>query len=541
MSDLFVLPRQSVFDGSGNPLNGGLLNFYETGTTTRLDTFSDDALSTANANPVVADSAGRFGAIFMKDQDYKVVLTDSDAVEIWNADPVRGGVDNIADDTFRTNLTTAGSANAYTLASNRTFSAYASGQVFIAKASFENTGSATLNVTPAGGSALGAKTIKKNHDKDLVAADIENGQFCMFVFDGTNMQLISTAAVTNVSVRNLLVNGCFRLDQRRGDGTAYTAATTPLNSDDTFLLDRWLLLSDGNDACDVSQETTTVPTGAYASIKLDVETANKKFGLLQVLEARDAASIIGGVASLSFVARRTGTSITNLRAAVLAWDSTADAVTSDVVSAWGVANVNPTLVSNWTFENTPASLATLTTGFQTFKIENISIDTASTTNVAVFIWIDDVTTTSGDFVYIANVQLEEGPNTNPFELRPVSEELALCQRYFCKTFPQAVIPVQNVGDEIGALHSAVHVAGTAGQTSVVWDFPVTMRGTPSITSYSPGAASSAWWNVTTIAQASGAASTLGAGDRGVTIFNAQLANDAVQDSVAIHAVAESEL
>lgn len=478
MSNLFVMPRQSAFDSSGDPLNGGKLEFFETGTSTNLDTFSDDALSSANANPVVADSAGRFGAIFMKDQDYKVVLSDSADVQIWSADPVRGGVDNIADDTFRTNLTTAGSANAYTLASNRTFAAYASGQIFIAKASFANTGAATLNVTPAGGSALGAKTIKKRHDQSLASGDIENGQFCMFVFDGTNMQLMSPVAITSEPARNLLVNGCFRLDQRRGDGTAYTSATTPANSDDTFLLDRWVLLSDGNDACDVNQETTTVPTGAYAAIALDVETANKKFGILQVLEARDAEAIIGGVASLSFKARRSGTSIANLRAAVLAWDSTADAVTSDVVSAWGDVNVNPTLVTNWTYENTPVSLAALTTSFQTFKIENVSIDTASANNVAVFIWIDDVTTTAADFIYISEVQLEPGPNANPFVRRSIAEELALCQRYYEKTYDQAVIPATST--EAGAVRTTDPLA--AGEMSV--HFQTSKRAAPTMAGYS---------------------------------------------------------
>ena len=78
-------------------------------------------------------------------------------------------------------------------------------------------------------------------------------------------------------LRNALMNGCFRVWQR---GTSFTSATTPANNDDTHLADRWCLLSDGNDILDVSQETTTVPTGNYAAAKLDVETANKRAGLV---------------------------------------------------------------------------------------------------------------------------------------------------------------------------------------------------------------------------------------------------------------------
>ncbi len=88
MSNQFSFPIHSAFNSSGVPINGAKLNFYVTATTTRQDTFSDAALTSANANPVVSDSAGRFGAIFLKDAVYKVVLTDENDVEIWTADPV---------------------------------------------------------------------------------------------------------------------------------------------------------------------------------------------------------------------------------------------------------------------------------------------------------------------------------------------------------------------------------------------------------------------------------------------------------------------
>src|SRR3990167_2953323 len=95
--------------------------------------------------------------------------------------------------------------------------------------------------------------------------------------------------------RNALINGDFRVAQR---GTSFTGATTPANSDDTYLLDRWILLSDSNDIVDVTQVTTPVPTGAYAAIGLDVETANAKFAILQVIEARDSSRFKSGTASL---------------------------------------------------------------------------------------------------------------------------------------------------------------------------------------------------------------------------------------------------
>lgn len=206
---------------------------------------------------------------------------------------------------------------------------------------------------------------------------------------------------------NILINGQFTVSQR---GLTFTAATVPANNDDTYLIDRWILLSDGNDILDVSKETTVLPTGASHAIKLDIETANKKAGILQIAEYKNCKFIIGGTASLSFKAEKVvgNATVDKLRAAVISWTGSSDIVTSDVVSAWNSEGVDPTLVANWTYENTPSDL-TLTDSFQTFMIENISIDTASTTNVAVFIWIDNDDGTVGDLVYISDVKLENSP------------------------------------------------------------------------------------------------------------------------------------
>lgn len=87
--------------------------------------------------------------------------------------------------------TSSGSANAYVLAVDaQIVSAYVEGTTFKFKANFSNTAAPTLNVN-----SLGAKTIKKNNDEDLIAGDIENGQIVSVIYDGTNMQMISKSSV----------------------------------------------------------------------------------------------------------------------------------------------------------------------------------------------------------------------------------------------------------------------------------------------------------------------------------------------------------
>lgn len=87
MSKRFGSVGQQYLDANGDPLSGGKLNFYETGTTTRKNTYTTSAESVANANPVILDAAGRQGDIWFTGVA-KVVLTDSADVEIDTTDPV---------------------------------------------------------------------------------------------------------------------------------------------------------------------------------------------------------------------------------------------------------------------------------------------------------------------------------------------------------------------------------------------------------------------------------------------------------------------
>ena len=233
---------------------------------------------------------------------------------------------------------------------------------------------------------------------------------------------LQAAAASPYVLKNRLLNGSFNIAQR---GTSFVSGA---NDDDTYNLDRWYVLSDGNDAVDITQ-TTTVPTGAKYSIGLDVETVNKKFGIAQIIENVNCYDAIGGNVTLSFQAKVSATTkLDNVKCAVIAWSGTADSVTSDIISAWGAEGTNPTLIANATYENTPANL-NVTTSWATYSV-TANVDTASTSNIIVFIWSDVTDTTAGDFLHITNAQLEVGTTATPFERRLYGQELANCMRYF---------------------------------------------------------------------------------------------------------------
>lgn len=80
----------------------------------------------------------------------------------------------------------AGANDTYAITLTPAPAAYTTGMVVRFKANTANTGAATLNVN-----ALGAKTIKKDSNQDLVTGDIKASQFVEVIYDGTNFQLIS--------------------------------------------------------------------------------------------------------------------------------------------------------------------------------------------------------------------------------------------------------------------------------------------------------------------------------------------------------------
>lgn len=88
MANRFFSPDQQFLSNSGVPYAGGQLFFYATGTSTPQNTYSDSALTIANTNPVILDSNGQAGSVFLQNLAYKVVLEDSLNNQIWTMDPV---------------------------------------------------------------------------------------------------------------------------------------------------------------------------------------------------------------------------------------------------------------------------------------------------------------------------------------------------------------------------------------------------------------------------------------------------------------------
>ena len=114
------------FDDAGDPLSGGKIQFDETGTSTPKTTYSDDALSVPNTNPVILSAAGRQPSIFF-DGSAKATLFSSADVQIEQRDP--DGIDPTGNFDDWNALTTYGVSDLVTGSDGLYYRSFAAGNV----------------------------------------------------------------------------------------------------------------------------------------------------------------------------------------------------------------------------------------------------------------------------------------------------------------------------------------------------------------------------------------------------------------------------
>lgn len=215
MANRFSTPNVQFFTNpvTGAPLAGGKLSFFATGSSTPLNTYSDSALTIANTNPVILDSNGFAGNIFLQNAGYKVVLADSNNVQVWTADPVWtsdfSAIAQVQVINGNPNGQLAGTAGtfgglpssmAWDATNNILYVCTTSGSSVSAVWTAVNAGSATPIVPPPGGRLTlvsGTPVMASDQvSQSSVFYDPYNGQNTCPIFSGTSFTVTSFSEQT---------------------------------------------------------------------------------------------------------------------------------------------------------------------------------------------------------------------------------------------------------------------------------------------------------------------------------------------------------
>jgi len=269
--------------------------------------------------------------------------------------------------------------------------------------------------------------------------------------------------------RNKIINGDGRINQR-GASTI---------GDDTYGHDRHYALTQ---AGNITVSTLTAPADGIASMmRLAQPSATaKRMGYAQIIEAAETYGLRGKTVTLGGKLRFSAAA--PVRFAVLEWTGTADQVTSDVVNNW--TSNNYTAGNFFAAGLTVAAVGSITPVANTITNWSITATiSSSANNLIVFYWTQN--TAAQNATLDMRWYLVEGDATaedDPFSPRHIQQELALCQRYYCKTYD----PHDQPGLPNGAGTLGGRANGTAAwSVSLPWRFPVPMRATPTVTTYSP--------------------------------------------------------
>jgi hypothetical protein len=321
--------------------------------------------------------------------------------------------------------------------------------------------------------------------------------------------------------KNKIINGEFDFWQR---GTSFSGGG--------YCADRFLNTIGSTSGFSATQQTFTPGTAPVAGYEnqfyLDIAgtLSNASTGYIQ-LEQRieDVRTLAGQTITLSFWAKGSAS-------------GTINTLFTQNFGSGGSAEVL-----------TATSSQSITTSWQRFTVTltlpSISGKTVGTSSFLKLIIVKNMgssypTYGSSDYtgtLSLWGVQVEQGSTATSFQTASgtIQGELALCQRYFCKTFPLTTTPASAAG-QAGSAFAGRAYGAQANCYVFYWQFPVAMRATPTITTYSPSAAGSAWFDEDGNAKTAAVGNT---SNNATSIYNSGTAT--ANKLALIHATAEIEL
>jgi hypothetical protein len=401
MTKRLLLPRSQVVGLDGRPLAGAKLYTYATGTATPKPVWTDAALTVAHLNPVVADAAGRFPAMFLAVGDYRTILTDAADVTISTDDPVEGQVEATVPpwtDVASAATTDLGFVNSENLRITGTTTITSFGtSVSGTRRQLRFAGALVLTHNATSLILPGGADITTGAGDTAVAISLGAGNWVVVDYQRAEAAPLPAGSF----LRNRLINGAMAVDQRNaGVAQTFTAGAAL-----AYSVDRWYGYSTGANVTGQRVAGAVANTFRYQFTGAASVTA---IGFGQRMEALNTADLAGQTCTLSV-------DLANSLLTTVTWT----AFYANTTDTFGtLASPTRTQIATGTFT---------VTGTVTRYSTPISVPAAATTGIEIVFTVG--AQTSGTWT-IGNVQLEVGSAATSFERMQFGQVLMLCQRYY---------------------------------------------------------------------------------------------------------------
>jgi hypothetical protein len=299
--------------------------------------------------------------------------------------------------------------------------------------------------------------------------------------------------------RNIVINGAMQVAQR---ATSFNYTTT-----DAYSLDRFRIDVTGGDnsagAFTLTQAAVTDLPGFTKAMKFDVTTADTSIAAGEALnlsyriEGQDLQQLKKGTSeaekfTISFYVKGTAKTyaleildIDNDRmnhqtfGVTTSWNRVVLTFDGDTTGALDNNNERSLDLNFWFHAGSTYAGGTMATGW----------GTSSGTNANRAAGIGSLYSSTDNELFITGLQLEVGSVATPFEHRSFGEELALCQRYYEKTYNTTVAPATNTVD--GSYNFSGASEGN-GNVIVPIIFSVAKRAAPSMKGYRTANTADQW-------------------------------------------------
>ena len=330
----------------------------------------------------------------------------------------------------------------------------------------------------------------------------------------TNITGITTATQfvptdISASYRNKVINGAMTISQR---GTSFSVNASP-----AYTLDRFKVANGSSwDFDTTTTQETAGPDGFRKSLKItpdatDTPTGGENGVIDYFIEGQDCQDFKFGTSgaydiTVSFYAK-TASQNNGHQYTIQAWHKNSGNTQYDinkaftVTSSWqrftvtfpGNTSQNILFDNNWGVRLTWV----LSAGPDDVGAERSTWATGGLYK-AVTGQSNFMDNTSNEF-HLTGVQLEVGSSATPFQHLSFADELARCQRYFCKTYNATIAPGTDGGSTAAAKQGTIFTYRQRDNNYTAFSFshPVEMRAVPTLTTYSHDGTAGKFTNSTT--------------------------------------------